>query len=234
MSEANAVWGKNHAESYGRWMRVGSRLFYAPLARQVVRLLPPKEAGYSIVDLGCGPGLLSVELCKLMPQAKVIGLDPSAEMLEVATRNVSRAGLSNFETRLGSAERIPMRSSSVGLVVSQSSFHEWQDLQEGLSEVFRVLEPGGIMVLKDYNRTWLSPWKRVLFERFHHMHMFKYSFRDAADLVRGVGFGEIGGQEGGIQFLVHAVKTADQGHRLAEAEEPHPSQRALYQEGEER
>ncbi len=210
MSEVDAVWGKNHAESYGRWMRAGSRLFYTPLARQVVRLLPPAETVYTIVDLGCGPGLLSVELCKLMPQAKVMGVDPSAEMLEVASRNVNRAELSNFETRLGRAERIPMRSDSVGLVVSQSSFHEWQDPRGGLSEALRVLEPGGVLVLKDYNRAWLSPWKRAVFERFHHLRMFKYSFHDVADLVRAAGFGEVGGQEGGVQFLVHAVKTVDQ------------------------
>jgi ubiquinone/menaquinone biosynthesis C-methylase UbiE len=214
MNEADAVWGKNHAESYGRWMRAGSRLFYAPLARQVVRLLPPTEARSTIVDLGCGPGLLSVELCKLIPQVKVIGVDPSAEMLEVASRNVDRAGLSNFETRLGKAERIPMRSDSVSLVVSQSSFHEWENPPEGLSEVFRVLEPGGVVMVKDYNRAWLSPWKRALFERFHHMRMFKFSFRDVADMVGGVEFDEVGGQEGGVQFLVHAVKPTDQRPRL--------------------
>jgi ubiquinone/menaquinone biosynthesis C-methylase UbiE len=223
MSEVDAVWGKDHAESYGRWMRAGSGLFYRPLARQVVSLLPSDEAGYTIVDLGCGPGLLSVELCKLMPQARVMGVDPSAEMLEVASRNVSRAGLSNFETRMGGAERIPMRSDSVSLVVSQSSFHEWQDPQEGLSEVFRVLEPGGVLVLKDYSRTWLSPWKRAVFERFHHLRMFKYSFHDVADLVRGAGFSEVGGQEGGVQFLVHAVKTADQGAQTREGPGTSPS-----------
>jgi ubiquinone/menaquinone biosynthesis C-methylase UbiE len=226
MSEVDAVWGKDHAESYGRWMRAGSGLFYTPLARQVVSLLPPKEASHTIVDLGCGPGLLSVELCKLMPQARLMGVDPSAEMLQVASRNVSRAGLSNFETRLGRAERIPMRSDSVSLVVSQSSFHEWQDPEEGLSEVFRVLEPGGVLVLKDYSRTWLSAWKRAVFERFHHLRMFKYSFHDAVDLVRAAGFTEVGGQEGGVQFLVHAVKTADQGAQTRECPGPSPSQRA--------
>jgi ubiquinone/menaquinone biosynthesis C-methylase UbiE len=216
MNEANVVWGKEHAESYARWMRVGARFFYAPVAKQVVRLLPPVEAGSTIVDLGCGPGLLSVELCKVMPQARVVGVDPSAEMLEVAERNADRAGVSNYETRLGSAERMPMRSSSVGLVVSQSSFHEWDDRQEGLLEVLRVLEPGGSLVLKDFNRAWLSGWKRALLGRVHHLHMFKFNFSEVADVVRGAGFDDVKGQEGGFQFLVQATKTADDGSRLAE------------------
>jgi ubiquinone/menaquinone biosynthesis C-methylase UbiE len=209
MSEAKAVWGKEHAESYARWMRLGSRFFYAPFARQVVELLPPLEAGSTIVDLGCGPGLLSLELCKLIPRAKVIGVDPSAEMLEVARRSAAQAGVSNYETRLGRAERIPIRPSSVSLVVSQSSFHEWEDPQEGLSEVFRVLDVGGSFIVKDFNKTWLSPWKRALSQPFHHLHMFKFSFHDVADLVRGAGFDEIRGQEGGFQYFVQAIKSSD-------------------------
>jgi ubiquinone/menaquinone biosynthesis C-methylase UbiE len=234
MSEAKAVWGKEHAESYGRWMRVGSRLFYAPLAKKVVALLPSMELGSTIVDLGCGPGLLGVELCKVIPQTKVIGVDPSPEMLEVARRNADRAGVSNYETRLGRAERIPLRSSSVALVVSQSSLHEWDDPREGLSEVFRVLEVGGSLIVKDYNRTWLSAWKRALLGRFHHLHMFKFSFGDVADPLREVGFDEVRGEAGGVQFLVQAVKTADHGLRGAEPEESQSNSRAVCQEGGER
>jgi ubiquinone/menaquinone biosynthesis C-methylase UbiE len=215
MSEANVVWGKEHAESYARWMRLVGRFFYAPVAKQVVRLLPPVEAGSTIVDLGCGPGLLGVELCKTIPQAKIVGVDPSAEMLEVAETSADRAGVSNYETRLGSAERMPMGPSSVALVVSQASFHEWDDPQEGLSEVFRILEAGGSLILKDYNRAWLSGWKRALLGRVHHLHMFKFSFSDVADLARGAGFDEVRGDDGGLQFLVHATKTAEHGQRLA-------------------
>jgi ubiquinone/menaquinone biosynthesis C-methylase UbiE len=215
MSEANVVWGKEHAESYARWMRVVARFFYAPFARQAVRLLPPAQAGSTIVDLGCGPGLLGVELCKGMPRAKVIGVDPSAEMLEVAETSADRAGVSNYETRLGSAERMPMGPSSVALVISQASFHEWDDPQEGLSEVFRVLEVGGSLILKDYNRAWLSGWKRALLGRVHHLHMFKFSCSDVADLAREAGFDEVRGDDGGLQFLVHATKTAEHGQRLA-------------------
>jgi ubiquinone/menaquinone biosynthesis C-methylase UbiE len=211
MSEADVAWGKEHAESYGRWMRVGARFFYAPFAKQAATLSPPVEAGSTIVDLGCGPGLLSVELCKVMPQARVVGVDPSAEMLEIAEGNADRAGVSNFETRLGSAERMPMKPGSVALVVSQSSFHEWDDPEKGLSEVYRVLEVGGSLMLKDFNRGWLSGWKRALLGRFHHLHMFKFNFDDVADLVRGAGFDEVGGQDRGFQFLVHATKKTERG-----------------------
>jgi ubiquinone/menaquinone biosynthesis C-methylase UbiE len=206
MSERDVVWDEEHAEGFARWMRVGSRLFYAPFAKQIVKSLPPVEAGSTIVDLGTGPGLLSVELCRLLPQARVIGVDPSAEMLEAARRNADQAGVLNYETRLGGAEQLPLRSSSGGVVVSQSSFHEWDETHKGLSEVFRVLEPGGQVILKDYNRTWLSVWKRTVFGRFHHLDMFRFSFSEVAESLREAGFVEVRGEEGGLQFVVYARK----------------------------
>jgi ubiquinone/menaquinone biosynthesis C-methylase UbiE len=71
-------------------------------------------------------------------------------------KNAHEAGMSNFETRLGKAEENPIESNSVNLVVTQSSFHEWEDQRKGLSESFRILKPGGSLILKDYNRSWLS------------------------------------------------------------------------------
>ncbi len=206
MSERDVMWNEERTQGYARWTRLGSRLFYAPFARQIVRSLPPVEARSTIVDLGTGPGLLSVELCRLLPQVRVMGVDPSAEMLEVARRNADQAGVPNYETRLGGAEQLPLRSGSAGLVVSQSSFHEWDDAQQGLLEVFRVLEPGGQVILKEYNRAWLSAWKRTVFGRFHHLDMFRFTFREVADLFRGAGFSEIRGEEGGLQFIIYARK----------------------------
>jgi ubiquinone/menaquinone biosynthesis C-methylase UbiE len=206
MRQQEAVWDSEHAESYGRWMGVGSRLFYAPLARQVVGLLPLAGVGSTMVDLGTGPGQLSIELCKLVPQAKVIGVDTSAEMLEVARRKASEAGITNYEARLGAAERLPLESESIHVVVSQWSLHEWDDPRKAFSEVFRVLEPRGSVMVKDFNRTWLSPWKRSLFGHFHPVDMFKFGFREVADLLSEAGFDQIKGQEKGLQFFVQGVK----------------------------
>lgn len=206
MTVQEELWGQERAGKHARWTKIGSRVVYAPFARKIVKCVAPLERGATIVDLGSGPGGLSIELGKLLPQVNVIGVDPSDEMLKIASENAHEAGMSNYETRLGRAEEIPMESDSVDLVVTQSSFHEWEDVQKGLSEVFRVLKSGGSLILKDYDRTWLSPWKRKLLGLFHHLDMFKFTFEEVAALLREAGFDEVKGKGKGQQFFVQALK----------------------------
>lgn len=194
------------SERYARQSKIGSRLRYAPLAREIMQRLPKLEEGATIVDLGIGPGLLALELHKRWPQAKIVGVDPSDEMLSIARRNAAAAGISNLETKRGSAEELPLGPESADVVISQSSFHEWEDPRRGLGQVLRVLKPGGSLIVKDYNGAWLSSWKRRLLGRFHHLEMFRYTYEEVADLLAEAGFHEVRGEDKGWQYLVQGVK----------------------------
>lgn len=197
---------EDRAKRYAGQTSIGSKLVYAPLAKKIVGSLPLLEDGATVVDLGTGPGHLAIELSRLCPQARIIGLDPSEEMLSIARNNAGKAGISSFEARLGTAEEIPIESGSVDLLVSQSSFHEWENPQQGAAEILRVLKPGGSLILKDYNRAWLSPWKRKLLGLLHPLHMFKFTFEEAAALLRAAGFDWVESQGGGLQWMVQARK----------------------------
>jgi len=168
--------------------------------------IEPSNQAPTVVDLGSGPGFLGIEIGKLQPRARIIGVDPSNEMLKIARENATRAGLSNYEARQGAAEEIPLESGCGDLVISQSSFHEWKDPHRGLAEIYRVLGPDGSLVLKDYNRAWLSTWKRKLLGVIHPLHIFEFGFDDVASMVREAGFERIQGQAKGLQYFLVATK----------------------------
>lgn len=207
MSGQRQLWeDEGRAQRYAKQTSIRARVVYAPFAKRIVSSLPPLEQGATIVELGIGPGLLAIELNKLCPQARIIGLDPSEEMLKLARKNAEAAGASGLEVRRGTAENIPLEAGSADLVVSQSSLHEWENLQQGIAEIFRVLKPGGSVILEDYNRGWFSPWKRRLVGLLHPLHMFKFTFEEIAALLREAGFEQVQGQGSGLQFMVQGLK----------------------------
>lgn len=110
------------------------------------------QPGETLVELGCGTGqmLEAVSRARLGPSERgaprFIGLDLSREMLTVA-RGRAPAGVRLIE---GDAERLPIASAAVDVVVSTSVFHYVRDVPAMLQECRRVLRAGGRLVLTDW------------------------------------------------------------------------------------
>ncbi|MBA7695870.1 2-methoxy-6-polyprenyl-1,4-benzoquinol methylase [subsurface metagenome] len=212
------LWDKEKAKRHARWAKMASGVVYRPFAKKIVASLGFPNTEFIIIDLGTGPGILSVELNNFFPQAKIIGIDISRQMLEIARDNAAEVGMSNYETRLGRAEQIPAEASSVDLVVSQFSVHEWDNPRQGFSEIFRVLRHGGSFILRDFNLDWLTPRKQRLLRFFFsmipkesyegHVEMFRFTFEEIDALLKEAGFERIccGGK--GLVLVVQAFKDA--------------------------
>jgi len=111
-----------------------------------------------ILDLGCGPGLLSVEILKLIPDATVIGIDPLIKMLVLAKENTNTSGVQIFEPILGVSEKIPLKNNSIDTIVSRFSLPYWEQPQDSFLEMNRVLKPNGKIIFEALNRNF-PKWK---------------------------------------------------------------------------
>ncbi|MDX7999377.1 class I SAM-dependent methyltransferase [Xenorhabdus sp. Reich] len=96
----------------------------------------------SILDIGCGTGVLLEHLHTRWPQADCIGIDPASGMVEEATK---RRPFARF--LVGMAEELAFPSDSIDLVVCSMSFGHWYDKSAGLHEIRRVLHANGLFCL---------------------------------------------------------------------------------------
>jgi ubiquinone/menaquinone biosynthesis C-methylase UbiE len=128
--------GKNYVP--GRtWEAIGHFLF---------RLVP----AITIVDLGAGEGMISQLLAERAK--KVICVDSSKSMVRLGTDLAKRKGLANLEYKLGDIEKVPLAAKSVDLALMSQSLHHAQKPEVALSEAFRVLKPGGQLIVIDLKK----------------------------------------------------------------------------------
>ena len=108
------------------------------------------EPGQTVLDLGSGGGidvLLSAK--RVAPDGFVYGLDMTDEMLELAERNRTAAGVENVRFLKGEIESIPLPESTVDVVISNCVINLSADKDAVLAEAYRVLRPGGWFAVSD-------------------------------------------------------------------------------------
>ena len=182
---------------------------WARYTRASLSLLRPWIAGRDlgrVVDVGCGTGILPPFLAVSGARMEsYAGVDLSPGMLRVAAGKAH-----GVEARTGfvagDAEKLPLRDASFDTAISASVLHYWDDADAALSEIRRVLRPGGRLLLVDWLRDpapmrLLNAWMRITRVRYRRM----YSRAELVDLLASAGFraqAEARGSAGGPWRLI--------------------------------
>jgi ubiquinone/menaquinone biosynthesis C-methylase UbiE len=131
----------------GRFDRVyGPGRSWQAFGHLLLRILPPLV----VADLGAGEGLLSELLagrCK-----KVIAVDNSEKIVAFGAAKAKKNNLKNLEFRLGDLQNPPIDPESVDLVILSQALHHADDPGRAITSAYRLLKPGGQMVILDLVR----------------------------------------------------------------------------------
>lgn len=128
--------------------------------RKAVNLV--KEYPHSaILDIATGTGDFAIELARLNP-AKITGIDIAEKMLEIGRQKVAQKQLSGIiELVDGDSENLQFPDNSYDLVTSAFGVRNFENLSKGLSEIHRVLKPGGRLLVLEASEPSGMPLKKL-------------------------------------------------------------------------
>jgi ubiquinone/menaquinone biosynthesis C-methylase UbiE len=162
----------------------------------------------SVLDVGCGTGEV-ILLAKTRAKAgKAYGIDPAPEMIAVARKKAARKKL-DIDFRVGVIESLPFPDASIDVVTSSLMMHHLpEDLKvRGLAEIYRVLKPGGRLLIADFMRP-TGSFLNHIFIAFTRHQGLKSGIEDIQKLLKASGFNQITQSDENVLVIgfVRAVK----------------------------
>lgn len=112
-------------------------------------LLPHLREGLSVLDVGCGPGTITVDLARTVGPGVVTGIDTSAAVLEQARATAADQGVRNVEFVEADVYDLPFADGSFDIVHAHQVLQHLSDPVAALREIRRVTRPGGLVAVRD-------------------------------------------------------------------------------------
>jgi demethylmenaquinone methyltransferase/2-methoxy-6-polyprenyl-1,4-benzoquinol methylase len=155
----------------------------------------------SILDLAAGTGDLTLMLARRIPQAAVTGVDLAPEMLEVGRRKIVKSGVRNIRGMVeGDAEALPFEAGSFDAVTVGFGVRNFGNIPVGLSEMYRVLRPGGRVYILEFG----MPERRIFGA------LYRFYFRRLLPFIGGI----FSGEHKAYRYLQRSVEEFPYGDRF--------------------
>jgi ubiquinone/menaquinone biosynthesis C-methylase UbiE len=147
---AKAYKGIGMEGGIARWYAKNTLRDMDQVRKLAVRLTEELPAGGHVLEVAPGPGYLAVELAR-QPRYRVKGLDISKTFVEIAKRNAEQAKVP-VDFRRGNVSDMPFAANTFDLLVCRAAFKNFSQPAKAISEIWRVLKPGGGALIIDLRR----------------------------------------------------------------------------------
>ncbi|RDB03736.1 bifunctional demethylmenaquinone methyltransferase/2-methoxy-6-polyprenyl-1,4-benzoquinol methylase UbiE [Runella aurantiaca] len=128
--------------------------------KRAIKLLK-KENPQTILDIATGTGDFAIEALALKPK-KIVGIDISEGMLSVGREKIKKLGMENvIDLRTGDSANLPLESNSFDAVIASFGVRNFENLLHGLTDMCRVMKPGGTCVILEFSKPKTFPFKQL-------------------------------------------------------------------------
>ena len=135
------------------------RIWRRKAVKEFIELSSNKHA--KLLDLATGTGDLALEALSVSP-FQITGIDISSNMLELARMKISKAGLAgSIQVQQGDSENLPFQEADFDGVMVGFGVRNFENIEKGLQEMYRVLKPGGKAVVLEFSKPRIFPFRQI-------------------------------------------------------------------------
>jgi SAM-dependent methyltransferase len=143
MAERPETYTHGHADSVlrsHRWRTVDNSAAY---------LVPHLRAGTDLLDIGCGPGTITVDLARRLAPGHVLGIDAAPDAIAAARAAADEAGVDNLDVRVADVYALDLPDDGFDVVHAHQVLQHLSDPVAALREMRRVCRPDGVVAVRD-------------------------------------------------------------------------------------
>jgi demethylmenaquinone methyltransferase/2-methoxy-6-polyprenyl-1,4-benzoquinol methylase len=138
-----------------RFLSVGIDIWWRKKAINQLKQLAPQQ----VLDVATGTGDVAIMTRKMLKPRHITGIDISEGMLEIGRKKIEKLGLSQqIQLQKGDSENIPFDDNRFDAITVAFGVRNFQNLDKGLKDMYRVLQPGGKLVVLEFSKS-----KNILF-----------------------------------------------------------------------